>query len=188
VIEPLAESLRRSNLKGLEIEGAPECLIATLFADDTLVYQEWRDDFEDLVEILNEWCTASGAKFNINKTEMIPIGKEGYGDVIHETRCVNGEDRTVIPVHIKIAADGKPIRTLRALVGNNVVQVDTWVRTLEKIDVVLDQWELGFPMMEGRQLIILMVVGGMTQNLMKVQGMPKAVEEAGKKNKKFPMG
>jgi exonuclease III len=176
-IEPLAESLRRSNLKGLNIEGAPERLIATLFADDTLVYLEWRDDFGDLVKILNEWCMASGAKFNINKTEMIPIGKEEYREVVRETRCVNGEDGTVIPAHIKIAADGEPIRTLGAWVGNDVVQVDTWARTLEKIDAALDQWELGFPTMEGRRLIILMVVGGMTQYLTKVQGMPKAVEE-----------
>ncbi|KAJ6533195.1 hypothetical protein B0H19DRAFT_965220, partial [Mycena capillaripes] len=38
------------------------------------------------------------------------------------------------------------------------------------------QWELGHPTMEGRRLIILMVVGGMTQYLAKVQGMPKDVE------------
>jgi hypothetical protein len=36
-IEPLAESLRQSDLKGLKIEGIQEMIIATLFADDMLV-------------------------------------------------------------------------------------------------------------------------------------------------------
>ncbi|CAK5269503.1 unnamed protein product [Mycena citricolor] len=37
-IEPLAESLRQSNLKGIKIKSKVERLIATLFADDTIVY------------------------------------------------------------------------------------------------------------------------------------------------------
>jgi hypothetical protein len=43
-----------------------------------------------------------------------------------------------MPDHIKIAAEGEPIRTLSAWVGNDVNQVDTWTRTLEKIDKALD--------------------------------------------------
>ncbi|KAJ7675942.1 hypothetical protein DFH06DRAFT_925864, partial [Mycena polygramma] len=82
-----------------------------------------------------------------------------------------------IPAHVKIAAEKEPIRTLGAWVGNDIEQAGTWSRTLEKIDAALDQWELGHPTMEGRRLIILMVVGGMTQYMAKVQGMPKDVEE-----------
>jgi hypothetical protein len=58
-----------------------------------------------------------------------------------------------------------------------VEQVETWSRTLEKIDAALEQWELGHPSMEGRRLIILMVVGGMTQYMATVQGMPTEIEE-----------
>ncbi|KAJ7200070.1 hypothetical protein B0H12DRAFT_986191, partial [Mycena haematopus] len=39
------------------------------------------------------------------------------------------------------------------------------------------RWELGRPTMEGRRLIILMVIGGMTQYLATVQGMPKEIEK-----------
>ncbi|KAJ7605532.1 hypothetical protein DFH06DRAFT_1020152, partial [Mycena polygramma] len=83
----------------------------------------------------------------------------------------------MIPDHIKIAKEGEPIRTLGAWVGNKVVQVDTWARTIEKIDAALARWELGRPTMEGRRLIVLMVVGGMTQYLATVQGMPRIVEK-----------
>ncbi|KAJ7249742.1 hypothetical protein B0H12DRAFT_992899, partial [Mycena haematopus] len=38
-------------------------------------------------------------------------------------------------------------------------------------------WEKGHPTMEGRRLIIMMVVGGMTQYLAKVQGMPPEIEK-----------
>jgi hypothetical protein len=127
--------------------------------------------------VLDEWCAAAGAKFNISKTEMIPIGEIDHRDRVRATRFVNGINGTMIPDHIKIAREGEPIRTLGAWVGNKVVQVDTWSRTLEKIDAALARWELGSPTMEGRRLIILMVIGGMTQYLTTVQGMPKEVEK-----------
>jgi hypothetical protein len=73
-IEPLAEALRQSDLKGFKVRGKREKLITTLFADNTIVYLDADDDFRSLMEVLQEWCTAAGAKFNINKTEMIPIG------------------------------------------------------------------------------------------------------------------
>ncbi|KAJ3964898.1 hypothetical protein EV361DRAFT_772279, partial [Lentinula raphanica] len=39
------------------------------------------------------------------------------------------------------------------------------------------RWDKSKPTIEGRRLIISMVVGGMTQYLTKVQGMPKDIEE-----------
>ena len=72
-IEPLAASLRASSLKGYNIPGAAERLIATLFADDTTTFLHKEDSFADLMSILDTWCTASGAKFNKDKTEIIPL-------------------------------------------------------------------------------------------------------------------
>ncbi|KAJ7142127.1 hypothetical protein C8R43DRAFT_954469 [Mycena crocata] len=108
---------------------------------------------------------------------MIPIGHIDHRDRVRATRFINGLNGTTIPDHIRIAKEGEPIRTLGAWVGNGIVQVDTWTRTHEKIDEALERWELGHPTMEGRQLIVLMVVGGMTQYLATVQGMPKTVEK-----------
>jgi hypothetical protein len=93
---------------------------------------------------------------------MILIGKIPHRNNVCQTRWINEQDGTVIPAHIKIAAEAKPIRTLGAWDGNKVEQVGTWTRTMEKIDASLDQWELGHPTIEGRQLIILMGVGSMT--------------------------
>jgi hypothetical protein len=42
--------------------------------------------------------------------------------------------------------------------------------------------------MEGRRLIVMMVVGGMTQYMATVQGMPADIEERRTTCKKFPVG
>jgi hypothetical protein len=130
-----------------------------------MVYLDSSHNFGTLTAILDEWYIASGAKLNIRKTEMIPIGSIDHRDRVRANRFINGLNGTPIPDHIKIAAEREPIRTLGAWVGNNVDQVSTWARTLEKIDAALAMWELGKPTMVGRHLIVLMVVGGMTQYL-----------------------
>ena len=44
-IEPLAEALRKSELRGLTIPGVQERLVMTMFADDTTVYLHKLDPF-----------------------------------------------------------------------------------------------------------------------------------------------
>ena len=68
-IEPLAESIRKSTLQGIQVEGMVRRLLVTLFADDTLVYLREDDDFKTLEKLLQRFCLASTAKFNLNKTE-----------------------------------------------------------------------------------------------------------------------
>ena len=73
-IEPLANMLRLSSPKGFEIPGVERKLITTLFADNTTVFLSKFDKFSALELILDKWCIASGARFNVSKTEIIPIG------------------------------------------------------------------------------------------------------------------
>jgi exonuclease III len=174
-IEPLAEAIRQSHLKGFHLPGKLQPIKTTLFADDTTVFLSEKDDFGELTKILDEWCLAAGAKFNINKTEIIPIGSQAHRDRLRTHRYINGREGTKIPDHIKIAKEGEPIRSLGALIGNNIGQIEPWSKVLEKIDAALDRWGRGKPTMEGHRLIILMVIGAMTQFLAKVQGMPKEV-------------
>lgn len=178
-IEPLAEMLRQLDLQGFKVPGVKEKIIATLFADDTTVFLSQYDDFTELTAILKEWCTVSGARFNIDKTEILPIGVSSHCDAVYHYRNSAGLDMTgsEIPEDIKIAKDGEAVRTLGAWVGNKVKQVDVWTHTLDKIEENLGRWELEHPTMEGRQLIIIMVVGGMTQYLTEVQEMPTNIEK-----------
>jgi phospholipase/lecithinase/hemolysin len=54
-----------------------------------------------------------------------------------------------------------------------VDQATPWTTTIEKIAASLKKWDANHPTTEGRRLITQMIIGGMTQYLAKVQGMPE---------------
>ncbi|KAF8067090.1 hypothetical protein FPV67DRAFT_1354158, partial [Lyophyllum atratum] len=168
--------LRNSDLKGFEIPGSDEKLIANLFADDTTTFLSEDDEFDSLQMLLDDWCIASKAKFNVTKTEVIPIGTADYRNRVASTRKTK-EVSTPIPEGINIVEDGNAVRILGAWFGNEVDAEEPWTRLLERMDTCLDQWEKSRPTMEGRNLIIKMIVGGMTQYLTQVQGMPPSIEK-----------
>ena len=91
-IEPLAEMIQQSNLEGFKA-GQLQQTIVSLFADDTTVYLSEKDNVGDLYAILQTWCIASSAKFNLEKTEVIPIGSKDYRNwVIQSARTNQASD------------------------------------------------------------------------------------------------
>lgn len=108
-IESLAQMLRLSELKGIITEEEAERLIATLFADNTTIYLNEEDSFQDLQKLLREWCTALETRFNIPKTVIVPVGAEWYRrELITRRRTKNTSQ--VIPENIKIAGKGEATR------------------------------------------------------------------------------
>ena len=74
-IEPLACKLwNDTSLHGYKIPSINEKLIVSLFADDTCIFLNQNDKMDDVQNILDNWCQASEAKFNLDKTEIVPIG------------------------------------------------------------------------------------------------------------------
>ena len=176
-IEPLAENIRKSQeITGIQIPGRRGYLKVKMFADDTTVYLSETDSIEDLQTILTKWCGVSGAKFNIEKTEIIPLGSREQREEIIQSRKLNQTNRETIPAHIHVAKDGEPVRILGAWIGNNVDQATTWAPILEDCCKRLKRWGAARHSLEGRRLIVQMQVGGVTQYLTKVQGMPREVE------------
>src|SRR6202012_2799254 len=80
-----------------------------------------------------------------------------------------------IPANINIAREGQPTRVLGAWIGHGIDQAPPWPPTIEKIAASLKRWEANHPTSEGRRLISQMIIGGMTQYLAKVQGIPEPV-------------
>jgi ribonuclease HI/exonuclease III len=178
-IEPLACMLRNNpEIHGLRIPGLIEKLIVKLFADDTNLYLSNKDRLDLIQEILDRWCKASGAKFNIEKTEIIPIGSVQFRRSVTETRKINAHDRQPIPNHIRIAEDGEAIRMLGAWIGNNVENLTTWEHIIDKVNHNLNRWEKTHPTLNGRRIITQAVIGGLTQFLTQAQGMPQRIESA----------
>jgi ribonuclease HI len=178
-IEPLACAIRNErNLGGIPIPGTDRNPLITLFADDTNLFLSKYDRFDLVQHILDTWCRASGAKFNLEKTEIIPIGTEAYRNQVTQTRKINPQDRDPFNGRTKIANDGEAVRILGAWLGNHTNNLTPWEPVLDKIRLALDRWRRVHPTLHGRKLILQAIVGGHTQFLTKAQGMPANIEKA----------
>lgn len=71
------------------------------------------------MQILDRWCAASGAKFNKEKTEIIPIGTLHYREELIRTRKPTPESNE-LPNHIHIAKDGEAMCILGAWYRNEM--------------------------------------------------------------------
>lgn len=173
-IEPLSAMIRDSDIVGFQIPGTMEKLKATLFADDTTVYLSEDDDFGVLQGILDKWCLAAKARFNIKKTEVIPIGTPEYRKNMVDTYRVTGQWRNY-PQNVRMASDGNVVRMLGAFMGNDAEAASVWSTTLAKVALAIERWKMGISTIEGRRHVVQMIIGGMTQFLTDVQLMPPSV-------------
>jgi exonuclease III len=176
-IEPLACMLRMSDkVKGYSIPGMNSKIVLSLFADDTTVYLGKKDKYRDLKEILDLWCSVSGAKFNTDKTEIIPIGSEAHRAEVVERRALNENDSVFDP-GVRIVRDGEAVRSLGSWIGNRTNDNAPWETILEKVGADLDRWNRRHPTWLGKRHVVQWIVGGRTQFLAKAQGMPKNIEK-----------
>ncbi|EIN08078.1 hypothetical protein PUNSTDRAFT_69375, partial [Punctularia strigosozonata HHB-11173 SS5] len=175
-------------LCGFKIPGEVERILVALFADDTTVYLSENDKYCDLLDVLETWCKASRARFNKNKTEIIPIGTKEYRDKVRRTRSLNGTEAD-IPEDVEILKDGQATRLLGAWVGNGIDQAAVWTDTVRKVDKELRRWHTAKPTLHAKALVVQMTVGGLTQYKTRVQGMPNSIqEELNKSIRKFIWG
>ncbi|KAJ7616837.1 hypothetical protein DFH06DRAFT_899171, partial [Mycena polygramma] len=166
--------LRMSDLKGYSVPRILEKVVVKMFADDTTVYLDEGDSFDELQRLLEKWCLASSAKFNVSKTEIIPVGSPEYRDSVIQARQLNEND-SPIPANIHIAKDGESVRILGGHVGNKISDFAMWTPVVEKIDAALARWDQLHPTLEGRCQIVQITIGAMTQYLTQVNEMPKHI-------------
>jgi ribonuclease HI len=171
-IEPLAIAIRKSTLKGIEIPGMTERLIVTLFADDTLVYLRDSDDQKKLTDIIDRFCKASTAKFNLEKTEYLPIGEEEYRKTVIATRKIGNNEP--LPENITIIREGEQMRTLGAWVGNGTTAYPQWNKILEKQQKTIETWGQMHLSYKGKELVAKALIQSRAIFLATVNGMPKS--------------
>lgn len=175
-IEPLAANIRASDIRGIDVPNLGEKVKVSLFADDTTVVLTEQDSLAALIDLLDEWCAVSGAKFNVEKTEIIPIGSAEYRAELVETRRLNDTGETV-PMSIHIAREREATRILGAWVGNGIDPEEPWKKIVEMVKKDFRRWETRYPTLEGKRHIVQMIAGGKTQFLTRAQGMPESVQK-----------
>ncbi|KAF6748278.1 hypothetical protein DFP72DRAFT_758207, partial [Ephemerocybe angulata] len=170
--------LRKSGLKGFTVKENVARIITKLFADDTTVYLSAADNFSDLKVILDIWCRASGGKFNVTKTEIVPVGVEEYRAQVAQSRMSRpGDPESRLPDGVHIARDGEPVRVLGAHVGNKVDQMAVWAPIIELLDKKVTYWLRSNPSLEGRSYLTKLEPGARTLFKAMVQCMPKQAEK-----------
>ena len=103
-IEPLTCTVRNDpDIKGIKILGVKEEIKINLFADDTNLFLNKDNRLDHIQNVLNQWCEVSGAKFNIEKTEIIPIGTEEHRKTVADTWKINPADESTLPERIQVA-------------------------------------------------------------------------------------
>ncbi|EKM78236.1 hypothetical protein AGABI1DRAFT_15026, partial [Agaricus bisporus var. burnettii JB137-S8] len=165
--------IRSSPLDGLKIPKLNERLKALLFADDTTVFLSSKDSFDSLVNILDSWCSAAGAKFNKNKTEIIPFGSQEYKNSVRETKRPHAES-PMLPDNIKINQEGELTRILGAWFGSQDPK-QPWTSIIDRTTTKLHEWRKSSLTLEGTRLVNWMENMSSTQFLTKAQGMPAEV-------------
>ena len=178
-IEPLTCMIRKNpDIRGLDIPCLTDKLVIKLFADDTNLYLSKHDRLDIVQKTLDKWCAVSGAKFNIEKTEIIPVGSVAHRHEVITTRKINQQDTTPLPPHIHIAQDKEAVRMLGAWIGNDAEDQAPWETVIDKVKTSLKKWNKIRPTLDGKSQIIQATVGGLTQFLTQTQGMPPHVEQA----------
>ncbi|KAI0822867.1 hypothetical protein BC628DRAFT_1411920 [Trametes gibbosa] len=163
--------IRKSNLRGFNILGTVETLKATLFADNTTVYLSEDNDFGTLQAVLDTWCSAVKAKFNIKKTGIIPIGQLEYYERVAKTYQATGHWKNY-PQNVHIAKEAEPVRILGTFFRNDVSEAAVWTPKINKLVSAIEKWKVGRTTLEGKRHVSQMMIGGMTQFLTDVQWMP----------------
>jgi hypothetical protein len=148
--------------------------VVQLFADDTTAYLSEHNSFDDLNKVLEKWCLASGARFNVTKTEIIPFGTPDFRAQLVQTRKLHPED-SQIPPDIHIAGEGEAVRILGGFVGNGVNTFGVWTPVLEKIDGDYKRWAKLNPTLTMKKNIDQIIAGSRSQYLAQVNKMPSAV-------------
>ncbi|KAH9850896.1 hypothetical protein C2E23DRAFT_684198, partial [Lenzites betulinus] len=167
--------LRVSGLEGFEVPGLTERIVSTMFADDTTVFLKASDSYDLMTGTLESWCKASRAKFNEPKTIIIPVGPLTSRNRLRRDRTLP-EGGSRIPESIRILEEGEGTRMLGAWIGPSYDDSTPWKHITEKIGANLARWEKRRPTLKGKRVILNMELGGRTQYLARVQGMPKHVE------------
>ena len=176
-IEPLAESIRKSSLKGFKIQGLEERVLVSLFADDTLVYINEDDNKKTLEQAIKNFCKASTAKFNDEKSEVLPIGTKEYRNSIIKTRTVNKTDDGKLDQAIRIIEDKDSLRTLGAYIGNNSETSVQWETILKKQSRILKGWSKTSLSLKGKELILKALIQSRALYLAMANEMPKSIAQ-----------
>jgi len=176
-IEPLAESIRKSSLEDFKIQGLEERVLVSLFADDTLVYMNENNNKKTLEQTIRNFCEASTAKFNNEKSEILLIGTKEYRNNVIKTKTVNKTNNDKLDQAIRIIEDNDSLRILGAHIGNDSKTSIQWETILKRQSRILKKWAKTSLLSKGKELILKALIQSRALYLATANEMPKNIAQ-----------
>jgi len=133
-IEPLAIKLRQV-VKGLSVPGLKPVKVM-LYADDINLFLGQEDSVQAVSDCLASVSKTIGSKFNMDKTDVKPVGPHDF-----QLACYTNQDMNGPPIpgaHILPPAD--PLRVLGVWIGSRDFAADRWTQIDKHIKKIISQW------------------------------------------------
>ena len=168
-IEPLAIKLRQK-IKGLSVQGLAPAKIM-LYADDVNLFIGADDSIPDISDCLTSVSYAIGSKFNMDKTDIKPVGPHKF-----QLACYNNQDmggNSIQGAHILPPTD--PLRVLGVWVGSRDLAADRWAQIDKHIKKIISQWRAIGASARNRSLLAKALMLSRCHFLMDGNGIPPSV-------------
>ncbi|KAL2628550.1 hypothetical protein R1flu_013236 [Riccia fluitans] len=136
---------REGNLEGLHLGGSRTALY-NFFADDSGVFlKATQMNFKTLQQTINMYEKISGAKLNLEKSTVIPIGMTSTPQWLCTSGCY-------------IAREGEPVRYLGYPIGRRVPGSQLLNYIAGKFEQKLGNWVYRFLTFEGRLIVLRHII------------------------------
>jgi len=168
-IEPLAIRLRQI-VKGLSVPGLKPVKVM-LYADDINLFLGRDDSIPEISECLASVSEAIGSKFNLDKTDVKPVGLHDF-----QLRCYtqqNMDGPTIPGAHILPPAD--PLRILGVWIGSRDFTADRWEQIDKHVKKIISQWRAIGASARNRSILAKALMLSRCHFLMDGNGIPPSV-------------
>jgi len=165
-IEPLAIKLRQV-VKGLAMPGLAPVRVM-LYADDINLFLGQNDSVQEISDCLESVSRTIGSKFNMEKTDVKPVGPHGFQLVCYTQQDMGGQ--SIPGAHILPPAG--PLRILGVWVGSRDFASGRWVQIDKHVKKIISQWRAIGASARNRSLLAKALMLSRCHFLMDGNGIP----------------
>jgi len=165
-LEPLSHRLRRK-IHGISVMNLPPAKLMMYVDDTNLFLSAAEDDVEDVAKCLEDTSYAIGCKFNLDKTDVLPVGSARH-------KATARESGVALPGAYVLAPDS-PLRILGVWIGCWKQAGPRWAQILTHTRKLIGQWNAIGASIQNRVLITKLLMQSRCYYLLDGNGVPPAI-------------
>ena len=165
-IEPLAMRLRRV-VQGISVRGLRPTKVM-LYADDINLFLSVSDDVRSLSSCLISTSFAIGSRFNLEKTDVKPLGPEAFVQACFDGQTMGG---ALLP-GAYVLPPGDPLRVLGVWVAAPDLAAPRWAQVARHNVRLMRQWRAIGASVQNRALLAKALLQSRCYHLLDGNGVP----------------